>query len=150
MLGEAKGGIGERIFAGALGLVFVGQFLLALRYPPEPRLFPLIVAVAGGALTLALASGRGLHDHQLGAAEKLPRARFLLTLAVSPAYALALWLFGYWVATLAAIPLIAIQLGYRNKRNLALVTVLTSLVLGIIFPMLEVPLPKGLLASMLR
>jgi hypothetical protein len=140
-------GFGERLFACAIGFLFLAQFCMALRYPSDPRLFPLIVAIAGGALTVALLAGFGLHDATLGRPEKLPRARLALTLSVSPAYAFSLWIFGYWIATLIAIPLVSTLLGYRKRKALFWVTAATTSALGIIFPLLDVPLPKGMLRA---
>lgn len=141
-------GAGERIFAGAIAVVFAGQFLMALRYPADPRLFPLIVSAAGFLMAVVLVCGPGLHDRILGAPEPVPRNKLLLALAVSPAYGLGLWVLGYWVATLIAIPVIAWLLGYRNKPMLALVTGCVTVALGVLFPLLDVPLPKGLLPAL--
>jgi hypothetical protein len=142
-------GLGERVFAGAIGIIFLGQFCMALRYPSDPRLFPLIVAVAGGALAVSLVAGFGLHDATLGPPKKLPRASLLLTLGVSPAYGFCLWVFGYWIATLVAIPVVSMLLGYRKRTVLVLVTAGVTAALGIVFPLLAVPLPKGMLPAML-
>jgi hypothetical protein len=145
----SQDGLGERIFAGAVGLIFAGQFLMALKYPSDPRLFPLIVSAAGFMLSVALALGVGLHDHLLGPPEVLPKARLTLTLAVSPIYAFGLWFLGYWIATIIAIPTIAWLLGYRNKPILVLVTFGVALALGVIFPLLDVPLPVGFLRELI-
>ncbi|MGH6725428.1 MAG: tripartite tricarboxylate transporter TctB family protein [Pseudolabrys sp.] len=145
----SKGGVGERVFAGAIGIVFAGQFLMALRYPPDPRLFPLIVSAAGFLLAVVMLFGPGLHDRDLGAPESLTRRSLILILAVSPAYGVALWLFGYWISTIIAIPLIAWMLGYRRRSMLAIVTAAVAVALGVLFPLLEVPLPVGLLPAMI-
>lgn len=146
----SRGGVGERVFAGAIGIVFAGQFLMALRYPPDPRLFPLIVSAIGFLLAIAMLFGPGLHDRELGAPELLSRFSVILTLAVSPAYGVALWLFGYWISTIIAIPLIAWMLGYRRRSILAIVTVGVAVSLGVLFPLLDVPLPVGLLPAAIR
>lgn len=140
-------GVGERIFAAATGVVFAGQFLLALRYPSDPRLFPEIVSAAGFILAATLIIGPGLHDRILGAPEPIPRRQLVLALAVSPAYGLGLWVLGYWIASLITIPAIAWLLGYRNKPMLALVTAGAAVALGVLFPLLDVPLPKGILST---
>ena len=142
-----RAGVGERIFAAAIGAIFAVQFILALNYPPEPRLFPLIVAVAGMLFSIALLSGIGLHDRELGAPEPIARGKLALTLAVSPVYGVALFVVGYWIATLAAVPTVAWLLGYRNARTLAIVTVSLAVVLGVLFPLLGVGLPRGLLVE---
>jgi hypothetical protein len=140
--------VGERIFAGAIGLVFAGQFMMALRYPPDPQLFPLIVAAAGFILAGLLVLGVGLHDHAIGAPEPVPRDKLVLTLAVSPVYGAALWILGYWIATIITVPAIAWLLGYRNKTILAAVTIGVALALGVLFPLLGVYLPVGLLPEL--
>jgi|SRR6185437_7953172 len=141
----SRNGVGERIFAGAIGIIFAGQFLMALRYPSDPRLFPLIISAAGFLLTVALVLGLGLHDRHLGRPEPLPAGRLTLTLVVSPVYALGLWFLGYWVSTLIAIPLVAWLLGYRKRQTIAIVTLVVTVLLGVLFPLLDVPLPLGLL-----
>lgn len=146
----SRTGFGERIFAGSIGIIFAGQFLMALRYPSDPRLFPLIVSAAGFILAVTLVLGPGLHDHILGAPETAPRRQFALALAVSPAYGLGLWILGYWIATIITIPAIAWILGYRNKLILTFVTACVAVALGALFPLLDVPLPKSLLPELVR
>lgn len=136
-------GVGERVFAGVLGLVFAAQFLMALRYPPDPRLFPLIVSAVGVVLASALVFGAGLHDRFLGTPERLPPGRLILAIVAAPLFALGLWLFGYWIATIIAIPAVAFLLGYRRWHQVALVTVGITIALGVLFPLLNVPLPVG-------
>jgi hypothetical protein len=58
-------------------------------------------------------------------------------------------LFGYWIATLVAIPVVSMLLGYRKRTVLVLVTAGVTAALGIVFPLLAVPLPKGMLPAML-
>lgn len=145
----SRDGVGERIFAGAIGVIFTAQFLMALRYPSDPRLFPLIVSAAGILLAVALVLGVGLHDRHLGRPEALPARHLTLTLVVSPAYALGLWVLGYWMATVIAIPLVAWLLGYRKKQTIALVTIGVTVTLGVLFPLLDVPLPLGLLPRLI-
>ena len=142
-------GSGERIFSFCTGAVFAAQFLMALRYPTDPRLFPLIVSGAGLFISVLLAFGAGLHDRLLGPPEPVSMNKLVLTLGVSPAYGLGLWVLGYWIATLITIPAIAWLLGYRHKAMLALVTACVAVALGVLFPLLDVPLPKGLLLTAL-
>jgi hypothetical protein len=142
-------GVGERVFAAIIGAIFAVQFVMALGYPPEPRLFPLIVAVAGMLFSVALLAGIGLHDLEMGPPEPIARGKLALTLAVSPLYGIALFFVGYWIATLAAVPTVAWLLGYRNARTLAIVTISLAVVLGVLFPLLGVGLPRGLLVEKL-
>ncbi len=141
--------IGERVFAGAIGLVFLAQFLMALRYPSDPRLFPLIVAGVGVLLSVAIVFGVGLHYADTDSPEPLSKPDLILALVVSPAYGFALWLFGYWIASGLAIPLLAWLLGYRNRSVLMTATMSVVVVLGVLFPLLDVPLPSGFLMQQL-
>jgi Tripartite tricarboxylate transporter TctB family len=150
---RTRQGRGERIFAALIGAVFVLQFALALRYPADPRLFPLIVSAIGAALALAVVLGFGLGGEAHGAEEEVPatveagtrRAPFLLALTAPPAYGAALWLFGYWIATPVTIPVVAWLLGYRRVAVIAAVTSGVTLAIGILFPLVHVPLPAGLI-----
>ena len=56
-----------------------------------------------------------------------------------------MFLLGYWIATLGAVPIIAWLLGYRQKKTLAIVTAGLAVALGVIFPLLGIALPRGLL-----
>lgn len=146
--GSRRAGRGERLFAASLGLIFAVQFGLALRYPSDPRLFPLIVSAVGVLLAAAVALGFGLGGERAEeAADDAPPgpAPSLLALIAPPAYALALWLIGYWAATIIAIPLLAWRLQYRNVVVLALVTTGVAVAIGVLFPLVHVPLPPGLL-----
>jgi Tripartite tricarboxylate transporter TctB family len=145
----SRAGVGERVFAGAIGLVFLVQFLMALRYPSDPRLFPLIVAGVGVLLSVAIVFGVGLHYADTDSPEPLSKPDLILALVVSPAYGFVLWLLGYWIASGIAIPLLAWLLGYRNRSVLMTSTISVVVVLGVLFPLLDVPLPSGFLMQQL-
>lgn len=143
--GQIRRSTGERIFVSIIGLLFGLQFVLALSYPPDARLFPLIVCGVGFLLAVAMEFGMGLGE---AIGEKLsPMSRRLLALALlaPPLYAAALWLFGFWIATAIADPAIAYLLGYRRPLVLVLVTASMTLTIGVLFPLVNVALPKAAL-----
>lgn len=136
---------GERIFTAVIGFVFAFQFAIALSYPPDPRLFPLIVAGAGMLLAGAMEFGLGLGEETGEKLDSMSRRLLTLALVTPPLYALALWLVGYWVATIVAIPAIAVLLGYRRPIVIALVTAGVALAIGLLLPLVNVGLPKAAL-----
>lgn len=136
---------GERIFVAVIGLVFAFQFATALSYPPDPRLFPLIVAGAGMLLAGSMEFGIGLGDDVTEEPGAMSWRMLSLALVTPPLYALGLWLLGFWIATIIAIPTVAMLLGYRRPIVMALVTAGITLAIGLLFPLANVGLPKAAL-----
>ena len=65
-------------------------------------------------------------------------------------FGLLFWLFGFVIASLAAMLLMPILMGYANRRRLVVVAVVTVAVLALIFPyLLNVALPHGLVGDWL-
>ena len=54
---------GELIFVGVIALVFVLQLGMAISYPADPRLFPLIIAFFGILLAFATQIGEKLINY---------------------------------------------------------------------------------------
>ena len=76
--------------------------------------------------------------------------RFATALLAAPVFGLLFWLFGFVIASLAAMLLIPLLMGYPNRRKLVLVAVITVVVLALIGPyLLNVDLPHGLLGDWL-
>ncbi len=136
---------GERIFVAVIGFVFVVQFILALSYPSDPRLFPLLVTGVGILIAVAMEFGFGLGKPASEEPGALPPRLLAMALLAPPLYALCLWALGFWIATLAAIPIIAWLLDYRKRLILLLVTVGMALAIGVTFPLVNVVLPTGAL-----
>jgi hypothetical protein len=68
----------------------------------------------------------------------------------APAFGLAFWLLGFVVASLAAMLLMPVLMGYRNRRRLVVIAVITVAVLALICPyLLNVDLPHGLVGDWL-
>jgi hypothetical protein len=138
------GAYGERIFVGAIGLVFVLELGLAIPYPTDARLFPLLIAVVG--ILLACAALIGMRASKaLKAPETIAAAKLALVLGVPPLYGLALWALGFWIATAVTIPALSILLGYRRYVLIALVTVGMALAIGLLFPIVNIAVPKSAL-----
>ena len=68
----------------------------------------------------------------------------------APVFGLAFWLFGFVVASLAAMLLMPALMGYSNRRQLVIVAVVTVALLALVFPyLLNVDLPHGLVGDWL-
>jgi len=128
--------------ASALGAYFAYQLAAASRYPPEPALFPRIVGVAGVLLAVAVVV-RALA--QTAASDRLEFRRAALAVAAPVGFGLALWLLGYWVASLAALIAFPLLLGFRRMGALVATSVGVTLFFGVVLAYLQVRLPRGLL-----
>ncbi|MGH7264694.1 MAG: tripartite tricarboxylate transporter TctB family protein [Candidatus Rokuibacteriota bacterium] len=145
--GAARGDVAVAVGLGAVFLVVVG---LGVRYPRDARLFPLIIGSVGlGLAGLTLVSL--LVDRGQGPTRGEPPAgRSRVALGAAPAYAVFLWLAGFWIASLLAIPIFAALLGYRRLRYLIPVTLATVGATGLFFSaVMEIRLPRGLLVAWL-
>lgn len=133
---------GERAFAIVLAAMFVAMVVAARDYPWEPRLFPTVVALAGVALAVAAAArARSIEPPR----EREPRRRIVLALVAPPLYGGALFLLGFWIATLVAIPVLARALGFRKVPVLIAVTAVVTAAVGLGFGAVDVRLPHGAL-----
>jgi hypothetical protein len=133
--------LGERIFVGVIGLVFAIQFVLAMSYPADPRLFPLIVAAIGVGLAVATQI-RGREKKPPKTPEPIAPRRLALALIVPPLYGIVLWALGFWVATILAIPALSLLLGYRRYFLILLVTAGMTLAVGLLFPVVNITVPQ--------
>jgi hypothetical protein len=121
-------------------------------------LFPLIIGGAGIVLTLAVALEQ-VRRRRAGAAavvdehDPATRAdwpRYATALLSAPTFGLLFWLFGFIVASLAAMLLIPLLMGYANRRRLVLTAAITVAVLAVIAPyLLNVDLPQGVVGDWL-
>ena len=117
----------------------------------------LVIGGAGILLTLAIAAvelRRPLADVPLPPADD-PGAtvgwpRFLTALLCAPAFGLLLWLFGFVVASLAAMLAMPILMDYPHRRQIVIVAVVTVVVLSVLCPyLLDVSLPRGIVGDWL-
>jgi Tripartite tricarboxylate transporter TctB family len=139
-------------------IFFVGIVGFSYNTPFDARLFPVIVGVAGIALTLLIALEQ-VRLRRLDASAAVdgddPAARadwprFATALLSAPAFGVAFWLLGFVVASLAAMLLMPTLMGYRNRRRLVAVAVVTVAVLALICPyLLNVDLPHGVVGDWL-
>jgi hypothetical protein len=76
--------------------------------------------------------------------------RYATALLSAPAFGLLFWLFGFIIASFAAMLLIPTLMGYANRRRLLVTAVITVAVLAIIAPyLLNVELPQGVVGDWL-
>ena len=139
-------------------LFFAGIVVFSFRNPFDARLFPLVIGTAGILLTLVIAVEQ-MRRQRAGAADAVDerdpatqgRLAALCDRAVVRAgVRAAFWLFGFVVASLAAMLLMPALMGYSNRRQLVIVAVVTVALLALIFPyLLNVDLPHGLVGDWL-
>jgi Tripartite tricarboxylate transporter TctB family len=136
---------------------FAGIVAFALHIPFDARLFPLVIGGAGILLVLAVAieqarrrAADALQIEADDAAAKSDWPRYGTALLSAPVFGLLFWLFGFVIASLAAMLLIPLLMGYPNRRKLVIVAVVTVGVLALIGPyLLNVDLPHGIVGDWL-
>lgn len=143
---------------GLLLLFFIAIVAFGYSLPFDARLFPLIIGGAGIVLTLTVALAQ-VRRRMAGAAAvvdeddpagKADWPRYATALLSAPAFGLLFWLFGFIVASLAAMVLIPLLMGYANRRRLVVTAVITVAVLAVIAPyLLNVELPQGVVGDWL-
>src|SRR5258708_5863910 len=96
-------------------------------------LLPLSIGCGGIALTLAVALEQ-LRRHRAGAvavvdaddpATRADWPRYATALLSAPAFGLLFWLFGFIIASFAAMMLIPLLMGYANRRRLVVTAAIT-------------------------
>ncbi len=139
-------------------LFFIGIVGFAFQSPFDARLFPIVIGTAGIALTLVIAvqelrRRRGAPADVIGendAAVTADWPRFATALLSAPVFGLVFWLFGFFVASLAAMLVMPALMGYANRRLTLIVGAATVLVLALFFPYLVgVNLPHGVVGDWL-
>src|SRR6516164_6078329 len=100
-------------------MFFIGIVALAYPLPFDARLFPLVIGTAGILLTLGIAIEqirRGARDASMvdedDPAAKADWPRYATALLAAPAFGLMFWLVGFIIASLAAMLLIPVLMGY--------------------------------------
>jgi Tripartite tricarboxylate transporter TctB family len=137
---------------------FIAIVAFAVRLPFDARLFPLVIGGAGILLALGVAAeevqrrragvAAAVDEHDAAAHAGWPR--YAAALLSAPAFGLLFWLFGFVVASLAAMLLMPMLMGYANRRRLAIVALLSVAVLAVIGPrLLNVDLPHGVVTEWL-
>jgi hypothetical protein len=147
----------EFVLIAVLLLFFVGIIAFSLPLPFDARLFPLVIGVAGILLCLAMAF-QELRRHRLAAPQEVVRdddpsanaswLRYATALLSAPVFGLVFWLFGFFVASLAAMMVMPTLMGYANRRLTLIVGIATVAVLAVFFPTLVgVDLPHGIVGD---
>jgi hypothetical protein len=138
-------------------LFFIAIVVFGYSLPFDARLFPLIIGCAGIVLTLAVALDQ-VRRHRAGKSAVVvdgPAARagwprYATALLSAPAFGLLFWLFGFIIASFAAMLFIPTLMGYANRRRLLVTAVITVAVLAVIAPyLLNVELPQGVVGDWL-
>jgi hypothetical protein len=158
-LSQVRGYWREEFSLIALLLVFfIGIVAFSYNTPFDARLFPLIVGSAGILLTFGIAIEQGRRRRADGAsvvddndpAAKADWPRYATALLSAPVFGVLFWLFGFVIASLAAMLFMPLLMGYQNRRQLVVVAVVTVAVLALICPyLLNVDLPHGLVGDWL-
>lgn len=140
-------------------IIFVGVIAFSLRLPFDAQLFPLVIGAAGILLCIAIgiqefrrhvstAPADVVRDTDPTVAADWPR--FATALLSAPVFGLVFWLFGFFVASLAAMFLMPILMGYSNRRMMLIVGLATVAVLAVFFPYLVgINLPHGVVGDWL-
>jgi Tripartite tricarboxylate transporter TctB family len=139
-------------------LFFLGIVALSYDTPFDARLFPLVVGSAGIVLTVLVAVEQlqrravdaGSPLGETDPADKADWPRYATALLSAPVFGLLFWLFGFIVASLAAMLLMPALMGYRRRRQIVVTAVATVAVLAVAAPyLLNVDLPHGLVGEWL-
>lgn len=139
-------------------LFFLGIVAFSYDTPFDARLFPLVVGSAGVVLTVLVAveqlqrravdAGSALDAND--PADRADWPRYATALLSAPVFGLLFWLFGFIVASLAAMLLMPALMGYRRRRQIVVTAVATVVVLAVAAPyLLNVDLPHGLVGEWL-
>lgn len=139
---------GVAVLAGAGALYATGlpqDDGMALSIAMDPAWYPrllLIMALCCGGGLIAASLLRG--GAAAGAEVTALSARVLGGLAAITLYVVAFWFLGYWVATLAFVPIFSAGLGYRRPLAIAAVTLLVGVCVWLVFTQaLQIPLTTG-------
>ena len=82
------------------------------------------------------------------AAAKADWPRYATALLSAPVFGVLFWLFGFIVASLAAMLLMPVLMGYANRWRLVVIAIVTVAVIALIGPcLLHVDLPHGLVGD---
>jgi len=140
-------------------IVFGGVIVFSIRLPFDARLFPLVIGAAGILVCLIIlidqlrrramtAPGEVVSDDDPPA--KVTWPRFATALLSAPVFGVVFWLFGFYVASLAAMFVMPPLMGYSNWRTMLIVGLATVGLLAVFFPYLVgVNLPHGVVGDWL-
>jgi hypothetical protein len=147
----------EFALIAVLLLFFSGIIVFAVRLPFDARLFPTVVGTTGIVLTLAILIQQlrrpGGHAGAVSPDDPAANAswlRYATALLSAPVFGIVFWLFGFFVASLAAMFVMPTLMGYSDRRRLLILGVVTVGFLAVFFPYLVgVSLPHGVVGDWL-
>jgi hypothetical protein len=147
----------EFALVAVLLAVFAFIIVFALKLPFDAKLFPIIIGTAGILLCLVIAfqewrrrATTALVVREDDPATSATWPRVATALLSAPAFGLVFFLFGFFVASLAAMFVMPPLMGYTNRKMMLLVGLATVAVLAVFFPTLVgVDLPHGLVGDWL-
>lgn len=149
----------EFALVAVLLILFSGVIGFGIGLPFDARLFPLIIGAAGIGLCLLIARHALQRRSARTPAEVVPDddpaanatwSRFATAVLSAPIFGLVFWLFGFFIASLAAMFVMPPLMGYTNRRTIMVVGLATVAVLAAFFPYLAgVNLPHGVVGDWL-
>ena len=140
-------------------LFFIAIVALSYHIPFDARLFPLLIGSAGILLTLGISveqvRRRGARDGSIPRNEEhvvsVDWPRYATALLSAPIFGLLFWLFGFIIASFAAMLLMPVLMGYANRWRLVVIAIVTVAVLALVGPyLLHVDLPHGLVGDWIK
>ena len=149
----------EFTLIAVLLIIFGGVIVFSIRLPFDARLFPMVIGTAGMLLCLAIlveqlrrrattVPAKVMRDDDPAVSATWPR--FATALLSAPVFGLVFWLFGFFVASLAAMFVMPPLMGYSNRRMMLIVGFATVGFLAVFFPYLVgVNLPHGVVGDWL-
>ena len=149
----------EFTLIAVLLILFGGVIVFSIRLPFDARLFPMVIGTAGMLLCLPIlveqlrrrattVPAKVMRDDDPAVSATWPR--FATALLSAPVFGLVFWLFGFFVASLAAMFVMPPLMGYSNRRMMLIVGFATVGFLAVFFPYLVgVNLPHGVVGDWL-
>jgi hypothetical protein len=149
----------EFALLAVLLILFGGVIIFAIRLPFDAKLFPMIIGGVGIALCLTIAAQELRRRRIAAPIDVVPEddsaanalwPRYATALLAAPVFGIVFWLFGFFIASLAAMFLMPPLMGYTDRRMIALVGLATVAFLAVFFPYLVgVSLPYGIIGDWL-
>lgn len=139
----SRDGIGALVLLALTGAAWLETGTI----PGEARLFPRLVLAVMAVLSVAMLVRSFARRAETGAFVQAPGA-LAITLGLAVVYIAAVEVIGYFAATALFVPGLALALGLRRKRLLALTTVGFVVAVYLVFVVVfGRPLPLGLFAD---
>ncbi|MEO5740368.1 MAG: tripartite tricarboxylate transporter TctB family protein [Vicinamibacterales bacterium] len=140
----------DAALAFGLGAFFLFQLIASLRYPADAALFPRIVGTVGliFAVAVGVAALRGRTVSHFRT-DVLERRIAWLAIAAPIVYGIALWLLGYWIASIGTLIAFPLLIGFDRPLLVTITAVLTAAVFAVLLSYMQVRLPLGIVLNKL-